>query len=217
MGRRLGILWALTLLICLGLGQSQQAAAAEGAPRAGNTLAGMQFAFADLDGDRKPDLALVEVESERASSTNYAIRLQFSGGPGSSIGVRAPSGGLRLAVRDVNGDDSLDLILTSAIDRHVIQVLVNDGHGQFAAAEAGSFSSSEDGGEFGWGDREQGPSDRMVLVGGRTFFGAEVVSPQIVFLSNQYFDVVSRNDVFVAWREAGSKFGRSPPSVLIVF
>lgn len=98
------------------------------------SIGAMQFAIADLDGDRKPDIASVEVDTRRANSTKYLIRLQFAGGNGSHIRVDGPDGGLRLAAQDVNGDDSLDLVLTSAVDRHVIQVLLNDGHGNFSAA-----------------------------------------------------------------------------------
>jgi hypothetical protein len=97
---------------------------------------GAHFVFADLDGDQKPDLALVETQGQTSEATNYAIRLQFSRGMESLIGVRAPFGGLRVAARDVNGDDSLDLVLTSNLDTTFIEVLLNDGHGNFSAAPA---------------------------------------------------------------------------------
>lgn len=95
-----------------------------------------QFVFADLDGDQKPDLALVEMQGQSLETTNYSIRLQFSRGMESAIGVRAPFGGLRVAARDVNGDDNLDLILTSNLDSSFIEVLLNDGHGNFSVASA---------------------------------------------------------------------------------
>ena len=109
-------------------------------PRGSAGVLGWQFAFADLDGDRKPDMASVEIQDEQVGSTDYAIRLQFAGGTGSYIGVKGPFGGLRLAVRDVNGDDSLDLILTSTMDRHVLRVLLNDGHGNFLPTEPDAAS-----------------------------------------------------------------------------
>jgi hypothetical protein len=92
------------------------------------------FVFADLDGDQKPDLALVEMQGQGPEATNYAIHLQFSRGNESAIGVRAPYGGLRVAARDVNGDDNLDLVLTSTLDANFIEVLLNDGHGNFSVA-----------------------------------------------------------------------------------
>ena len=133
-GRRFGSLCGLALLLCLTLARGQHTVVADSTARRSPGLGGMAFAIADLDGDRKPDLASVEVEREQASSTRYAIRLQFSEGADSYIGVKGPLGGLRLAIRDVNGDDSLDLILTSVLDRRVVQVLLNDGHGKFAPA-----------------------------------------------------------------------------------
>jgi hypothetical protein len=95
---------------------------------------GARFVFADLDGDQKPDLARVETRSQRSESANYFIHLRLSRGTESAIGVRAPFGGLEVAARDVNGDDNLDLILTSNLDAGFIEVLLNDGHGNFSVA-----------------------------------------------------------------------------------
>ena len=118
--------------------------------RVGNAeLPRMHFAIADLDGDKKPDIAFVEVERQQAASTDYAVRLRFGGGIDSHIGVHGPGGGLELAVRDVNGDESPDLILTSVVNPRVVQVLLNDGHGNFSAADTGSFVSVENGPQFG--------------------------------------------------------------------
>jgi len=174
--RKLAWLCAVGLLLCLSVSHSQRVAIAKSIPRSSATAAGMQFVIADLDGDRTPDLASIEIEKQQSSSTSYSIRLQFGAGGDSYIGVKGPRGGVRLAVRDVNGDDRLDLILTSVMDRRVIQVLLNDGHGKFAAAEAGSFSSAGRGGEFELREREPGPSDRMGLAVTRTSFDADVAA-----------------------------------------
>jgi hypothetical protein len=100
---------------------------------------GAQFVIADLDGDRKPDIALVEMANPRSAKTNYSIRLQFGVGTESTIGVNAPLGGLRVAARDVNGDDNVDLILTSNLDARFIEVLLNDGHGNFSVAAPDAY------------------------------------------------------------------------------
>ncbi len=52
-----------------------------------------RFVFADLDGDRKPDLALVETQSGRAANTSYSIHIKLSAGAESAIGLNGPIGG----------------------------------------------------------------------------------------------------------------------------
>jgi hypothetical protein len=104
---------------------------------------GARFVFADLDGDQKPDLALVEMQSPRSTRTNYSIHVKLSEGAESAIGVNAPLGGLQVAARDVNGDDTLDLIVTSNLDSRFIEVLLNDGRGNFSQAAPGDFPQLE--------------------------------------------------------------------------
>ncbi len=103
----------------------------------------LQFAIADFDGDRKPDLATIEVERDAAIGARYSIRLQLSAGRESAIGITGPWGGLQLEPRDVNGDDAVDLIVTTALDSHFVAVLLNDGHGKFTQARAGDFPAIE--------------------------------------------------------------------------
>jgi len=45
--------------------------------------------------------------------------------------------------RDVNGDDAMDLVVTTAMDSHFVAVLLNDGHGKFTLAKPGAFPSIE--------------------------------------------------------------------------
>jgi hypothetical protein len=102
-----------------------------------------RFAIADFDGDQKPDLATVQVERDAAIGARYSIRLQLSTGEESVIGIAGPQGGLKLVARDVNGDDVIDLIVTTAMDSHFVAVLINDGHGKFTLAKPGAFPSIE--------------------------------------------------------------------------
>jgi hypothetical protein len=206
----LGFLLAVAFMHCPGAAQPRSMLQGPAGPGR------MQFTIADLDGDRKPDLASVEIEKQYAGSTSYAIRLQFGAGGDSRVDVNGPLGGLHVAVRDVNGDDRLDLVLTSVMDRRVVQVLLNDGHGKFAAAAAGSFSSIEIVSEFGLRERGSNPSDRMVLAATRTTFDADVVGRRENYTDDLNSPFGLHNKPIVSCHESGPQSGRSPPSLLVV-
>jgi hypothetical protein len=147
--KRSGLLmqFALVCLVWVGVAEVLQFAnAASARPSAAMVNShrnGARFVFADLDGDQKPDLALVEMQSQRSAKTNYSIHVKLSAGAESAIGINAPIGGLRVAARDVNGDDNLDLVVTSNLDGHFIEVLLNDGRGNFSEAAPGDFPQLE--------------------------------------------------------------------------
>src|SRR5271157_2674682 len=119
--------------------------AAEAVQRTSGGAAGFspRFAIGDFDGDRKPDVATVQVVRDAALDSVYSIRLQLSAGEESAIGIAGPRGGLELVARDVNGDDAIDLVVTTAMDSHFVAVLLNDGHGKFTLAKPGAFPSIE--------------------------------------------------------------------------
>jgi hypothetical protein len=99
-----------------------------------------QFAFGDFDGDRDPDLATVEIIRAGSLHTRYWVSFQLSTGRLQTIGLTAPSGGLALLPRDVNGDSALDLVVVTAWRHTLVAVLLNDGAGNFAAADSAKFS-----------------------------------------------------------------------------
>jgi len=214
-GRGRAWFFALGLLLCLNLALTRPIDGAVPVVRSVTNAANLPFAIADLDGDQQPDLALVEIEREQASSTRYAIRVRLGGGTDSYLGVKGPLGGLRLTLRDVNHDDSLDLILTSAVDRRVIQVLLNDGHGKFAAAELGSFSNLQDDSDLALRDRELAPSDRLVAIGVRTF-DADTIIEEVNLRCDADCAFDSHDGALPITREPGESPGRSPPTVLTV-
>jgi hypothetical protein len=106
-----------------------------------------QFALADFDGDNRPDLATVQAGRGNSSDTYYWIAFQLSSGPRQTLGVRAPNGGLHIATRDVNGDDFLDVIVTTAWTNRPVAVFLNDGRGNFRVSSPsgfpGAFTTSE--------------------------------------------------------------------------
>src|SRR5271154_1179046 len=101
------------------------------------------FAIADFDGDQKPDLATVEVQKGSSSrTTQYSIRFQLTAGISQVFGVTAPSGGLQIVARDVNGDNVLDVLVTTSLQHEQVAVLLNDGHGKFTRADASEFPAA---------------------------------------------------------------------------
>lgn len=97
------------------------------------------FAIDDFDGDGRPNLAIVEPGSNGSSLSIYRIQVQLGDGGWQSTDMVAPSGGLRLAARDVNGDGIPDLIVSLAWREEPFAVLLNDGHASFSQADPSSF------------------------------------------------------------------------------
>lgn len=137
--RRSLILWAFLFLLC---GLAGNATASTGQIQGGTSASpgpGLSFAIADFDGDRRPDVANVQAGDDASGAGSYWIQLQLSGAGRQSIQIDAPSGGLLIEARDVNGDHAIDLVLITAWFRQPVAVLLNDGHGKFSRAEPASF------------------------------------------------------------------------------
>jgi hypothetical protein len=131
---------AALLFTCLGLGFAGRGKAAARPTEA--TPISPRFAIADFDGDSQPDLATVQLGQVTASHARYWIRFEMSAGARQFIGVTAPVGGLEIAPRDVNGDNSLDLIVTTPWLNRPVAVLLNDGHGNFTLRDPEAFSTA---------------------------------------------------------------------------
>ena len=100
-------------------------------------------AIADLDGDGRPDLAIVKAEGRSVKGFSYRVELQLSAHPGpSSFKLSAPQGGLHIVPRDVNGDGELDLVITTAWSHSPVGVWINDGHGAFSESKSTSYPTS---------------------------------------------------------------------------
>jgi hypothetical protein len=94
-----------------------------------------QFTIGDFDGDRQPDVATVEMVRFNPLHSRYSVSFQLSTGGVQTIGFTGPAGGLLLIARDVNGDRALDLVLVTAWQHNLVAVFLNDGFGNFAAAD----------------------------------------------------------------------------------
>jgi hypothetical protein len=103
---------------------------------------GLPFAIADLDGDRRPDLARIQAAAGDSAQTNYRIELRLTAAGSESIQVVAPVGGIQIDARDVNGDHAVDLVLTTAWFSKPVAVFLNNGHGQFSRANPSAFPAA---------------------------------------------------------------------------
>jgi hypothetical protein len=129
----------LPLILLAGTMAGNAAAADAPLPSAVSIGPGLQFAVADFDGDHRPDLVGVQSGQSGVSRTNYWIQLQLSAAGRQTILLVAPSGGLQIAARDVNGDHIPDLILTATWLRQPVAIFINDGHGAFTRVEPTAF------------------------------------------------------------------------------
>src|SRR5580700_7083349 len=156
------------LVLCLVLGAAGWANAARTSTQllpVSSAGFSSNFAIADFDGDRKPDLATVEIQKGGSSSSmQYSIRLQLTAGAAQVFGVIAPAGGLQIVARDVNGDDALDVLVSTAWQHQQVAVLLNDGHGKFTLADAGAFPTAFAGSRGDWTSGTPVLSDSTVLV-----------------------------------------------------
>jgi hypothetical protein len=104
--------------------------------------AASHFAIADFDGDNRPDFASVHVAQSSLRTTRYWIAFQLSGRAGQTVSVTAPNGGLRITARDVNGDTFPDVVVTTLWTNKPVAILLNDGLGNFTAANPSEFQSA---------------------------------------------------------------------------
>jgi hypothetical protein len=137
------VMRVLVRYLCLGLLAGVLAGGAAASNAAGDSAAGgragLPFAIADFDGDSRPDLARVETGPGDFANSEYWIQLRFSSLEWESIRLVAPAGGLRISARDVNGDASVDLIVSTVWSNRPVAIYLNDGHGSFVRAEPSAF------------------------------------------------------------------------------
>jgi hypothetical protein len=120
------------------LGATAARASAENPPVA-SLGPGLTFAIADFDGDRRPDFASVQAGQNRSGSSDYSIQIYLSQVGRQSIDLVAPVGGLLIEARDVDGNHSIDLVVSTAWRKQPVAIFLNDGHGTFSRAEVAAF------------------------------------------------------------------------------
>jgi len=108
------------------------------------------FAFSDFDGDLHPDLAVVQAGRSDLSLTDYWVQFHLTAVGSHSIRVVAPTGGLQIAARDVNGDHAPDLVLTTSWRKLPVAILLNDGHGGFSLIDPAAYPEAFRGSKTSW-------------------------------------------------------------------
>ena len=84
-------------------------------------------------------MATVRVEGISPVATLYRIELKLSAGLSGAIAVSAPFGGLLVTPRDIDGDNDLDLVVTTRWLHMPVGVWINNGRGQFSAANPAAY------------------------------------------------------------------------------
>jgi len=171
----------------------------------------LHFAIGDFDGDSQPDVATVQSGIDR-SETRYWIHLEFSTGVHDGIGVSAPSGGLHIASRDVNGDHFLDLVVTTAWQHTPVAVLLNDGHGKFTLHDPALFPDAALDGELSWNLAPHNVADAFAAILTRNFSVSWDICDRTPheLLAREF--LVSDDSSGSRRFSAVSIFGRGPPS-----
>jgi len=170
----------------------------------------LPFAIDDFDGDLRPDLASVQPVSKNSSGTIYRVQFQLSATGQRSIHLVGPSGGLRIATRDVNGDDFPDVILGSAWREGPVAVLINNGRGAFSLADPTSFPRA-----FGGSGKTLSgklpPRTDAVATTPRLPVGAFSGSKYLLHASPARGSIPRANSASFRSLILGSLLGRAPP------
>jgi hypothetical protein len=204
--------------LCLVLGFATCGNPAPGVPQSGpasSLQVTSQFAIADFDGDRRPDLATVQVGQGSSWDTHYWIAFRLSGGSRQTLGITAPTGGLQITSRDVNGDSFLDVVITTAWTNLPVAVLLNDGQGNFRATSPSAFPGAFTTSEKSWASTPDEIKDATAVLlsrypTGNCSEGSRFSSPRNV--TGLLVLRASRN---LSYRPIVSFLGRAPPSFIL--
>jgi hypothetical protein len=174
--------------------------------------AAVHFTIADFDGDSQPDIATVQTGQANSFNTRYWIGFQLSTGARSIVAVTAPAGGLRISSRDMNGDNFLDVVVTTAWADRPVTVLLNDGHGNFTPSDPAGYASLLENSETFWSGAGNEIRDAAILLlrqpSGQSEKRGTLEDPAYVTGSTLFRCCC---DYFLFG--SPSSFGRAPPSL----
>jgi len=214
--RTVGLLLLLVFASIVAVGLEKAAPARNSASYdAGPHETGMvpQFAIEDFDGDSRPDIATVVEGRSRAADNHYRIRFQLSSGRSQNIDLTAPVGGLDLSSRDVNGDDFLDVVVTTAGSNQPVAVLLNDGSGTFTASDPSAFPGAFRKSSKFWRSLTEGLREASPAFFSR-FFSSDLEVGDGTFSLLIELGVFARRSDRLETRDAEMSYlGRAPPSL----
>ena len=201
---------AFALLCFVGSTGSAHAAFAGPSPQVRS-----QFAIADYDGDRRPDLATVQAGQSSSRDTQYWIVFHLSGGLRRTLRITAPTGGLQITSRDVNDDSFLDVIITTAWTDRPVALLLNDGQGNFRASSPSAFPGAFTTSEKSWTCINDEVKDANAVLLSRYPTGNCPESNRFSSLRNVTGLLILRTSRNLLSSAVVSFLGRAPPSFVL--
>jgi hypothetical protein len=101
---------------------------------------GWSTAVGDFNVDGTPDLAIADRVSRAAGGYAYQIQFAVSGRAPRSVAFESEQAALSVRASDVDHDDDLDVVVSSALSHEVVAIWLNDGTGEFQATDARQFA-----------------------------------------------------------------------------
>jgi hypothetical protein len=169
----------------------------------------------DFDGDFHPDQVAVKTGPAEFSGTQYWIEVRLSTARSQVIPVFSVPGGIQVVARDVNGNGSLDLVLTASSLRRPVAILLNDGHGQFTRVDPDEFPRAFQDCETSWESRAHFLDDFGGLPRSLRFLIA--LAPGKLWIApSPVARVAADNSAELSGRALAAHAGRAPPASFLL-
>jgi len=215
--RMIDLAWRATLLSGFAIAGSVHIAIASSDAHVDDKAvsASPPFAIADFDGDSRPDVAKVLAASGTIAGENrYSIDFELTTGLKQRIAVSAPSGGVSLTSRDVNGDNFPDVVVTTAWTGSPVAVLINDGRGNFTSTDPSNFPRAFEASNHSVGSPRIADEDGAALVSPRPLPGECAAYETRSLIPDGPSRISQRRRCFSSLAGRNAFLGRAPPSFL---